>query len=470
VAVVVPAAVGLVLLAFGGSNVMHSALDTLAQIQFGDRWSHPELLKIRALGGKAVPDLRRVLREKDSKRTRLLFWVSGKWPGVTNFVTNFPEPTKLTERRRTACQVIRTLGPGARAAAPELIEIFRAGDIRDLNSASSALWAVGIDRDIAERLTRLMEENPPDNAQGQIIRMLAAVKPPTERTLKVLSVALRSPRTSVKQSAAEALQELGVSTPELVAELKILQRNATSRLELLGASAALWQLQKDKEQVLPGVFRALEEELRNYHVTVESHGGQGIYAPEKLFTMGGELFTKMPLTEEERGKALSLLDGCCAKSGRIFIRMLLLPSMLHLGFSRENALEVCRTGLSYRENYYRIQAARLMAQISEKHTVNEMNLNALLRDDFVGVRIYAAKAHWLTRRNPAEVVPVLIEALDPAKHQSYYYPEAQRIALETLRDIGPAAKPAIDVLEQMKTDPNPTVRKLVAETLKRIQE
>ena len=46
-------------------NVMHPALDKLSAVDFGQRWSHPEMLRIRALGTKAVPSLRRVLREKD---------------------------------------------------------------------------------------------------------------------------------------------------------------------------------------------------------------------------------------------------------------------------------------------------------------------------------------------------------------------------------------------------------------------
>src|SRR5690242_12862356 len=41
------------------SNVMHPALDTLAAVPLSERWAHPALLQIRALGVKSVPDLRR---------------------------------------------------------------------------------------------------------------------------------------------------------------------------------------------------------------------------------------------------------------------------------------------------------------------------------------------------------------------------------------------------------------------------
>ena len=47
-------------------NVLHPALDKLSTLTISERWSHPEMLTIRDLGVKAVPSLRRVLREKNS--------------------------------------------------------------------------------------------------------------------------------------------------------------------------------------------------------------------------------------------------------------------------------------------------------------------------------------------------------------------------------------------------------------------
>src|SRR2546422_11103200 len=90
---------GMVFLRQSVVNVMHPALDTLSAISLSERWSHPELLKIRALGTKAVPSLRQVLREKDNPTTRLLLWVKGKWPSAAKHFSFFPELEKMTERR-----------------------------------------------------------------------------------------------------------------------------------------------------------------------------------------------------------------------------------------------------------------------------------------------------------------------------------------------------------------------------------
>src|SRR5580765_4240240 len=95
-------------------NVMHPTLDQLSAVNISERWSHPQMLKIRELGVKAVPSLRRVLREKERPTTRFLLWVKKKWPGATKYYSRFPDTTKLTERRWAACQALQTLGPAGR--------------------------------------------------------------------------------------------------------------------------------------------------------------------------------------------------------------------------------------------------------------------------------------------------------------------------------------------------------------------
>src|SRR5258707_9128122 len=99
----------------------------------------------------------------------------------------------------------------------------------------------------------------------------------------------------------------------------------------------------------------------------------------------------MDLHEPEKSDALSLLVSWCEKSGRIFIRMLLLPPMMDLGFPKERCLEVCMTGLNQPEDYYRIQAARLLASVTERYPDSKIDLETLMHDREAGVRVYAAK-------------------------------------------------------------------------------
>jgi hypothetical protein len=122
-------------------NEMYPSLDKLSSIPLSERWSNPEMIKIRQLGRAVVPPLRRVLGEKDKPTTRFLLWVKTKWPGVTRFYQHMPDPQKMTERRWTACQVLQMLGPAAKPAVPEMIEVIESKDPGDVNAGAMALWA-----------------------------------------------------------------------------------------------------------------------------------------------------------------------------------------------------------------------------------------------------------------------------------------------------------------------------------------
>ena len=462
---------GILLLRQSVVNVMHPALDTLSAINLSERWSHPELLRIRAFGKKAVPSLRLVFIDKDSPTTRFLLWVKGKWPSAAKHFSFFPELEKMTERRWTACQVLQTLGPAGRPAAPEIIKILKSNDFRDLNAASMALWAIGIDADLCNQLDAVLEEGAPEHARAQIVGALRKVKPPSVRTLNALTAALTDPSPYVQYGAAETLGHLGVTSPAVASALRHLQSTSTNELVVVTSSAALWDLEKDADLVLARVFQVLENQLSNPLVRFHGSGGQGVTAGDQVFMSAGDLFRRMDLGEPEKSRALALLQSWSAKSGRIFIRMLLLPAMMELSFPIEKGLEVCTTGLNQPEDYYRIQAARLLASISDKYPVDELGLDALIQDREVGVRVYAAKIHWQKKGQANVVVPVLIAALNRTKHQSYYYDiEILPAALAALSDIGSEAHQAIVDLEAIARDPNPAIAKLASEALVKIRK
>jgi hypothetical protein len=101
--------------------------------------------------------------------------------------------------------------------------------------------------------------------------------------------------------------------------------------------------------------------------------------------------------------------------------------------------------------------------------VNEIDLEALIHDKEVGVRVYAAKIHWRKKRQAEADVPVLVEALDRSKHQSYYYMEILPAALNALGEIGKDARAAEGDVLALTKDPNPAIAKLASETLVKIR-
>lgn len=454
------------------TNVMHPALDKLAAISLSERWSHPEMLKIRALGAKAVPPLRRVLREKDEPVTRFLLWLKAKWPGVTKFCPYFPDPSKLTERRWTACQVLQTLGPVGKPAVPELIKVMASKDPGDVNGGSMALWAVGIDADACDQLDEVLESGASGFGRSQIVMALGSVKPPSARTLKALTLALTDASPYVPDYAAETLGRLGVANPAVISGLKNLLSVSTNDLTAITVSVALWELEKDSRPVTGRVFQILQKQLLLPLAPPigGGSGGQGVDATEQIFMKAAGLFGQIGLDGPEKAKALALLESFCEKSGRIFIRMLLLPAMMDLGFPEDKCVEVCSTGLRQEEVYYRIQAARLLMIVGSKYPLEGIDLDALIHDKEVGVRVCGAIIHWRKNKQAAAVVPVLIESLDRNKYQSYYYAETLPIALKALAEIGPEARAAEAALRTVTRDPNPAVAKLAADALAKIGE
>ena len=452
-------------------NVLHAALDELSAVNISERWSHPQMLKIRERGVKSVPALRRVLREKNHPTTRFLLWVKTKWPVATKYYSGFPDMNKLTERRWAACQVIQTLGPGAKSAAPDIIEILKSNDVRDLGASTMALSAIGIDADICDRLGALLERGAfPDHSRLGVVSMLGRVKPPSERTVRVLVASLTDPYVYVPSRAAEALGQLGVRQPEVLTALKQVQSSSANKSDVIAASRALWELERDSDVLAP-MFRVLEDQIGQpiQKVPGGGNGGQAVTDADQLFMGAAEVFPRMDLNQPDKSRALDLLEAWAEKSERIFIRMLLLPAMMDLGWPGEKCVEICKTGLDQREVYYRLQAARLLAMVSNKHPVNKLSLDLLMRDPFVGVRVYAAKIQWTQTRQPDAVVSILLESLDRSKHQSYYYLEIQKVALTVLGDMGPAAREAVGPLERLTPDPNPDVAKLANEALTKIR-
>jgi HEAT repeat protein len=451
-------------------NEMYPALDKLSAISLSERWSHPEMVRIRQLGAAAIPSLRRVLREKDRPTTRLLLWLKGKWPPMTRFYRHMPDTKKMAERRWTACQVLQTLGPAAKSAVPELIRVIESTDPGDVNGGAMALWAVGIDADTCERLDESLEKGKAGFGRTLIINALGSVKPPSTRTLNALTKALADSSPYVQETAAETLGRLRVATPEVINGLKGLQSSSSNDLTTVSCSVALWQLQKDERASANGVLPVLERLLQNPIPPPlgGGNGGQGVDATEQIFMKGAELFREMGLGETEKARALGILESFCEKSGRIFICMLLLPAMMELGLAKEKCIDVCETGLRQEEYYYRLQAAQLLVAVAGKFPANEVKVEELIRDKDLGVRVYAAKIHWRKHKSADAVVPVLTEALDRKKHQSYYYPEILNAALSELGEIGSEARAARSDVATLTQDPNPQIAKLATDTLNKL--
>ncbi len=448
-------------------NEMYPALDKLASIPLGDRWSKPEMMQIRQLGAAALPPLRRVLREKDSRTTHFLLWVKTNWPSVNRYYSHLPDPNKMTERRWTACQVLETLGPAAKPAVPELIEVIESKDPRDVNAGVMALGAAGIDADVCERLDESLEQGKADFGRASIIMMLGNVKPPSARTFVVLTKELTDSSPYISGYAAEALGRLGVPDPAAIDGLKKLQRSTTDDLTAITCSVALWQLQKDEGAAASNVFNVLERLLQNPIPPPfgGGSGGQGVdcdrpgvpegcravptIAPRRNGKSQGArnhgIILRQVWPHLHPHAAPSGDDGPGHDQGQM-------PRCLHDGTASERGLLSASGGPAF-------------GRCRRKFPTNEIGVDDLIHDKEVGVRVYAARIHWRNHRDPETVVPVLADALDRKKYQSYYYPQILRAALGELGEIGAEARAARADVVVLTKDPDPQIAQLATDTL-----
>ena len=72
-------------------------------------------------------------------------------------------------------------------------------------------------------------------------------------------------------------------------------------------------------------------------------------------------------------------------------------------------------------------------------------------------------------KRASDVVPVLAEALDRNKHQSYDYAEILPAALKALGEIGNDASGAVEAVTVLTHDPNPDIARQASEVLGRIR-
>lgn len=331
-------------------DVMRPALDRLSKIRLQDRWSSPDLIKIRQLGSDAIPLLRSVLREKSSPSIRAQLWAKNKWPNLAKHLKFLPDARLLTERRWTACQVLETLGTTGRPAVPELIDVLNEADPQDANAVNMALGSIGIDADICERPDTTFEYNPTNFANYGIINLLGQFKPPSLHTIKVLHTALTNSAPGIQAIAAQSLGQLGTSSPEIIADLKNLQASTKNSSVTIAASTALWDLQKDPTTIDP-VFKLLHSELDRYSPPRPTDGdGQGIDGTEEVFFRAAELFQKMQFSGPTKARALSILQEFAEqKNKRIFVRMLLLYPMIDLGYPTQKCITVCVQAFAVRK-------------------------------------------------------------------------------------------------------------------------
>ena len=246
-----------------------------------------------------------------------------------------------------------------------------------------------------------------------------------------------------RQACLEALGRIGTAHPEVVPALMatlraaddgdaaaVLREGAADAVALIGPAAA---------PVVPALIRAAgdahEPVRRKVFIALGTMGGQTeIALPTMIEAMA---FDESPAVRDAAEEAL-------AKVGPAAI-----PALVQV--LRDDDVEL------------RLRAARALRRMGGIARSAKNDLRTALHDADAGVRIEAAGALLQLTDDPGEYLPTLVECLTSRERG------VRMQASQLLIDLGPPARPAASLLEDLLDHERPEVRRLAAETLKKMK-
>ncbi len=241
-----------------------------------DRWNGntnaPVVWPLRRMGTNALPKLREMLRSEDSRFKKQLMKLAEK-QSLVKF-----RFTPVSQRRRRAMYGCQALGPLAKAAIPELIEL-----LKDKDASPFALDA------------------------------LIAIGP---ETLPLLTEALANNNEGIRCYAAMALGLLGSKAPDAIPAL-IKSLKDKDLLVRCYAAKSLGQLGKEADLVVPVLIENLSDpnpNIRRYNA--QALGAFGVRAKAAVPSLLKTLDDQTKIVRLNAAIALKQIDPeAAAKAG-----------------------------------------------------------------------------------------------------------------------------------------------------------
>lgn len=381
-----------------------------------------------------------------------------------------PVPTLIEALRRrdahakSAARHLGRLGPEARQAVPDLIEIVTGNDSAKLRAAAAA--ALGKIGPEAKSAVPALVQQLNDERSGEVRVAAAAAlwkiaKHPD--AVPALLAALGDPERIVRVKALDALREIGLEAPAAgLALLPMLEERDQSLRA--GAAAALWATTRDTRAVdtlvamleseAPGHVRA-REALR----TVGFPGGQpateavarDAFSPNSIIrrSVGDTLIKIDPDASQSVPLLLQSLrenDGRgCGEAGDVLARFgsTIVPQLRDLfGSEDEHARDLAFSTLW-------IIGTPAVDTLAEA-----------LRHRDPEVRRRAAACLRTPEANIAPAVPDLVRALGD---------DDEKVRIEASHTLSEVGSPAIPAVEQLLNDPDPGTRELAQRILSDIE-
>ncbi len=218
---------------YQGKTVGQLAADLIA----GDQKTRDDAaIAFKELGARAVPDLMRLLRGKDSWFRRKVFAFAPKLPlPIRRLLLRFVKPIYWPDVHLTAARALGIIGPDAKEAVPLLDEALRGKDIGVSMEAATALCRIG-KVSVPFLIHALKNERAP--VRHWAAYALGVMGTNAAPALPALIKCFGDTDASVRDTSASAMNNLGERARKAVLQV-IVQREGVARRTAIGAATAM---------------------------------------------------------------------------------------------------------------------------------------------------------------------------------------------------------------------------------------
>lgn len=359
------------------------------------------------------------------------------------------------EQWRARLKTLDPAAPQSKEAVPGLIALIRDEDVPDMTRGQAAQTLGRIGRPARDAVPVLIElldepERPGSStffwAAKAIVLFRAEAKDAAPKLIGVLQD--ESAPATKREAALEALTFIGSAHPRVVSTLiALLQKspgNDSSRATEAAtfrahAAESLGMIGSGAQAAVPALSRATDDPFenvrRNAVIALGAMGGQGELAIPAL--VDALLTDESETVQDEAAISIS-------KTGTRAVSVL--EQLLHDASPR-----------------VRRRAAGALGRMGPAAKSATNSLVKALEDDDRNVRLTSAEAIWAIAADAETIIPTLVRALADDDRQIQIRASRQLIAL------GPDARTAIASIKSLASDKRATVRRIAAETLRKIE-
>jgi len=432
----------------------------------------------------AVPQLRKLLAsENPSIRVHVADSLGNIGPAAAPAVADLQKALKDSDEavRREAARALGNIGPEAKAAIPALVAALNDENGSVTLQAAGALGRMG--PDVVPHLIMVLEDSKMQELAVMILSDLGPAAKPAAGALAKLAAGFGKEISEADyEFCREILLTLSHIGPDAKEAVPVLMKILADEKHPLRAGTA-WALAKiGAKEAAPLLQKALEtDDNSRLHVVapmalmlLEPTNDEYIGLAVPWLIEG--LDHKSPLVRREAAATLVLVGPKAApavpkleetlKNPDPAIRSDALSALAAIGPASAGALAGILEQLAAPEIPVRYSATYAIGRIGvkAKEAIPALEKNLQERDDFLQIASAWALVHVDPQRKG--LADLCLEPLTRSLKRPD--PRVRNEGALTLAMLGSAAKPALPALQAIAKDPDETVRKSVAEAIKKI--